>query len=80
MTLVEEILSVAHAYAAARRVSIGRVSMLAFGDGQLLKRLQTGSDLTTRRLENTMLWFSANWPEGAEWPEGVQRPRVEVAA
>jgi len=77
MTLVEEIITVSKAYGTARGISLGRVSMLAFGDGNLLKRLESGSDLTTRRLEGAMRWFSANWPENGEWPDDVPRPAPE---
>jgi len=77
---IQQILTLAEAYAAHRALSDSRVSTLAFGDGNMIRRLRGGSDITTGRAERTMRWFSENWPEGAAWPEGVPRPAVEAPA
>lgn len=75
MKLIDQLLSVANAYRLARGLSTGRVSFLVFGDGKVLGALERdGRDITTRRLEAAVQWFSANWPESAAWPEGVTRP------
>ena len=74
MTLVQQLLKTADAYAAARGLSLSRVSTLAFGDGKILHRLAQGKDLTTRRLEAAMVFFSQDWPEWQDWPAAVPRP------
>jgi len=75
MTLIGHLLSVSDAYRAARGISASRLSSIVFGDGKVLPELARGErDITTRRLETGLLWFSTNWPEGADWPQGVERP------
>ena len=80
MTLLDHLISVSEAFAAARGLSRSRVSTIVFGDGRKLDLvIRDGADITTRRLEAAMAWFSANWPEGAVWPDGVPRPAVACA-
>jgi hypothetical protein len=82
LTLREQLLEVAGAFAAARgHVSLKRVSTLIFNEGKKLDRLAEGRDLETGSFERAMLWLSQNWPENAEWPVRVPRPvaRSEVA-
>lgn len=80
MTLLDHLISVSEAFAAARGLSRSRVSTIVFGDGRKLDLvIRDGADITTRRLEAAMSWFSANWPAGAAWPDGVPRPAVAVA-
>lgn len=75
MTLTHHLFTVSDAFAAARKLSRSRVSTLVFGDGRKLDLMhEQGADITTRRFEAAMRWFSAHWPEGAAWPEGVPRP------
>lgn len=74
LTLKEQLLSVANAFAHGRGLSLSRVSTMVFGDGKVISRLLDGSDLTTARFEAAMLWFSDNWPEGVVWPSQVLRP------
>ena len=74
MKLKDSLLLVASTFATARGLSPSRVSTLAFGDGKIISRLTSGSDLTTGRFESGMDWFSENWPADEPWPEGVVRP------
>lgn len=74
MKLKDQLLSTASAYAAARDLSLSRVSTIVFGDGKILSKLAVGSDLTTSRYEASMAWLSANWPDDAAWPPNVPRP------
>ena len=71
---VDHILRLAHAYAAARDHAISTVSLRAAGQGKLLDRLERGADLTTRRAERVVQWFSDHWPAGLEWPADIPRP------
>jgi hypothetical protein len=75
MTPIEQILSAASAFAAAKELSESRVSTLVFNDGKRLKDLRENDrDIGTKIFARAMQWFSDNWPEGAAWPEGVARP------
>lgn len=70
-----KLLTVADAYASARRLSRARVSTIVFNAGLALDRIASGKDLTTGNWERAMTWFHENWPEGAKWPDGVERVR-----
>lgn len=74
MTLLDALLTVSSRFCEAGSISAARASTLVFGDGKVLTRLADGRDLTTRRLETAMQWFSDHWPEGAAWPADVPRP------
>ena len=74
MTLVSQLLIIANSFCSARRLSLPRVSTLIFNDGKRLGSIQRGGDLQTASFERAMVWFSANWPEGAAWPSDVPRP------
>lgn len=74
-TLIDRLSSVAIAYCTARGLSTARVSTLVFNDGSKLGDLMSGAaDVTTRRYERALHWFSDNWPEDAAWPRDVARP------
>ncbi len=73
-TLRSQLLTVADAYASARKLSRSRVSTIVFNAGLALDRIASGKDLTTGNWERAMRWFSENWPDGAEWPSSVKRP------
>jgi hypothetical protein len=54
---------------------------LVFDSGSKYQDLKEGADITVRRLEEAVRWFSINWPDDAEWPDGIARPaKPEVAA
>lgn len=74
------LLQLAERYAAARGLSISRVSTLAFSDGKVLTRISGGGDITTGRLEAAVCWFSDNWPDDVDWPLNVPRPRNDINA
>lgn len=75
MTLIEQLCLVAETYKDARKLSRARVSTLVFGDGSKLGAIvDKGADLTTSRFEQSLLWFSENWPDDAIWPVEVPRP------
>jgi hypothetical protein len=75
MTLREQLILVSDRFGAARGIGRQRVSTLVLNRGSTLDLLAGGSaDVTTGTFERAMLWFSANWPEGAEWPAEVLRP------
>jgi len=82
MDLRKQLLVVIEAFAAARILSVARVSTMAFNHGTMHQRLVEGADITVGRLELAMQWFSDNWPDGAAWPEGIARPprKTEAAA
>lgn len=77
MTGIEQLLSIAHAYASAEGVELSTVSWRSMGDTKKLSAMEGGADIQVRRLEKTLRWFSANWPDAVEWPEGIARPAPE---
>ncbi|MCO5129766.1 MAG: hypothetical protein M9932_04285 [Xanthobacteraceae bacterium] len=80
MNSIEQLLSVARAYAGAEGIDLSTVSWRALGDTKRLPAIEQGRDIQVRRFERTMQWFSDNWPESAEWPAGISRPLPTVAA
>lgn len=80
MVLREQIVVVADVFAGARGIGRKRVSTLALNRGSKLDDIASGGDLATGTFERAMLWFSENWPAGAEWPAGVPRPGVMAEA
>ena len=71
---IEGLRKVVAAYAAASGLAIATVSSRATGDGAKLPAVMAGADMTTRRFDLTLWWFSDNWPENAAWPADVARP------
>ncbi|MDE4595937.1 hypothetical protein [Sinorhizobium meliloti] len=81
MTLREQLILVSDEFGRARGIGRQRVSTIVLNRGSTLDLLaQSRSDLNTGTFERAMLWFSENWPEGAEWPDCVSRPLVSEAA
>ncbi len=80
MTEISHLLSVADAFKSATGLEDVTLSHRLFSDSKKLGALRAGADITVGRFNASMVWLSANWPEGAEWPEGVARPVVEQAA
>lgn len=87
MSLKDQLLQVAHLYAATiktrgrdGRLSLSGISTRIFGDGKTFARIEAGGDLTTGSFERAMRWFSENWPDGAEWPSDIERPRPDADA
>lgn len=74
--LRDQLLTVSDAYGAARGISRSRVSTIVFNAGLALDRVASGRDLTTRKFERALQWFSDHWPQGTRWPKGVSRPAI----
>jgi hypothetical protein len=62
------------AYAAATCLSDKTISHRVFKDTKKVNAVRQGGDITTSRLDEAVVWFSDNWPVGAEWPKSVERP------
>ncbi|MDX1134339.1 hypothetical protein GOL33_28395 [Sinorhizobium medicae] len=81
MTLREQLILVSDEFGRARGIGRQRVSTIVLNRGSTLDLLAQGrSDLDTGTFERAMIWFSENWPEGAEWPAGVPRPVFQTEA
>jgi hypothetical protein len=51
------------------------LSSYAMNDGKRLSAIrEKGADITSRRAERVMNWFSENWPIDLQWPKDVERP------
>jgi len=81
MTLREQLILVSDEFGRARGIGRQRVSTIVLNRGSTLDLLAQGrSDLNTGTFERAMIWFSENWPKGAEWPAGVPRPVLQTEA
>ena len=71
---IKHLLAIVDAYRAATGVEDTTVSHRVFSDSKKIEAMRTGADITLGRFNSAVLWFSENWPEGAEWPADVARP------
>lgn len=74
MSGIDSLLKVARRYAEIEGVPLTTVSSRALNDGKKLTALEGGADINVKRLERAFVWFSVNWPAGADWPDDVARP------
>lgn len=74
MINIAHLIKVADAYGAAEQVEEKTVSSRVFQDSKKLGAIRAGSDITVGRYNAAIIWFDANWPDGAEWPHDVLRP------
>lgn len=75
MSLKDQLLAVADAYARAVGLSRSRVSTIVLNRGATLEAIAEGrADVTTGTFEKALVWFSTRWPADLAWPEGVHRP------
>ncbi len=74
MTLIEQFLRVADAYAAPESMSDAKLSMTLFNDWKRIGLLRGGRDQSTKSHEKRVQFMSDTWPDGAKWPEDVPRP------
>lgn len=79
ISLRSQLIATIETYAEATGLAKASVSTRVFDDGNVIKRLLAGGDLTTGRWERSMRWLSDHWPEGADWPAGVARPVSDEA-
>lgn len=74
ISLSDELLRVAEAYAAASNRTLAGVSGDVLGRGGKLREVAQGRDISVRRAESAIQWFSDHWPEDVEWPKDARRP------
>lgn len=79
MNIRQHLLALIDTYAAARQISGSRVTTIAMGSGNVYRTLLEGGNITLKRVDEAVEWFSANWPEGTDWPEGIARPQPKPA-
>lgn len=80
MIEIAHLLALVDEYRRATGVEDTTVSHRVFGDTKKISALRNGSDITTGRFNDALIWFAEHWPEGAEWPADVTRPAVEPEA
>lgn len=68
------ILALATRYSAATGKAETTVAKHAAGQAYVFKRLRDGCDITIRRAESIIQWFSDNWPADLLWPAHIPRP------
>lgn len=79
MFKITDLISIADEYRRATGAEDRTVSSRVFADSKKLGALRSGADITTSRFNDAVMWFSENWPEGANWPDGIDRPLKEAA-
>ncbi len=80
MVSIEQLLSVVDAYKTATGVTLDTtVSYRVFGDSKKLGSMRSGADITTRRFNAALEWFSNNWPENSPRPVGLPSPDEDAA-
>jgi hypothetical protein len=72
--LANQLLTVARVFGEAKGLKDSTVGRFCAQDGSFFTRIRDGRTFTVKKFDEVLLWFSANWPEGAEWPDGVARP------
>ena len=63
-----------HAFADARGLSVSYASRLLTGSGDTVDRVSAGASITARRAETILRRASQNWPADRPWPAGIPRP------
>ena len=63
-----------HAFAEARGLSVSYASRLLTGSGDTVDRVTAGASITARRAERILSRASQSWPDGCAWPAGIPRP------
>lgn len=78
---IQSLIKVADAYKVAAKIeNDSTVSHRVFGDSKKLSAMRAGADITVGRFTAAILWFSSNWPEGAERPPEIGPTPQEDAA
>lgn len=63
-----------HAFADARSLSVSYALRLLTGSGDTVDRVTAGASITARRAETILRRASQNWPTDRPWPAGIPRP------
>ena len=63
-----------HAFADARGLSVSYASRLLTGSGDTVDRVTAGASITARRAETIVCRASQNWPADHAWPADIPRP------
>ena len=63
-----------HAFANARGLSVSYASRLLTGSGDTVDRVTAGASITARRAETILRRASQNWPTNCDWPADIPRP------
>jgi hypothetical protein len=73
----ESVRRVALAYAEGLGLALSTVSRHVANDGRWLEDFLAGRiSPRLKTIDDTLLWFSTNWPEGVKWPRGEKRPEA----
>ena len=73
--MLNDLLTVIDAYAAATGLADATISTRVFGRGTRLGEIRAGGDIGARTSSRALAALSDCWPAGAAWPEGVARPQ-----
>ena len=68
------LISLIHAFADARGLSVSYASRLLTGSGDTVDRITAGASITARRAETILRRAAQSWPADRAWPAGIPRP------
>ena len=68
------IVTLIHAFAGARSLSVSYASRLLTGSGDTVDRVTAGASITARRAETILRRASQSWPADRPWPADIPRP------
>lgn len=68
------LVSLIHAFADARGLSVSYASRLLTGSGDTVDRVTAGASITARRAETILRRAAQTWPADRAWPAGIPRP------
>ena len=68
------LISLIHAFADARGLSVSYASRLLTGSGDTVDRVTAGASITARRAETILRRAAQSWPADRAWPPGIPRP------
>lgn len=74
MRSLPDLMDLIDAYGAATGIPDVTISNRVFADSKKIAALRRGADITTKRRDNAVEWFSERWPDGTPWPAHIARP------
>jgi hypothetical protein len=79
-TLRQHLIALAEKFEACTGTAAATIGRRALNDNKVFARLEAGDGFTIRTFDRLTVWFSENWPDGAEWPEALERPTPAAQA
>ncbi len=81
-THIQSLVSLAEAFAAAKRMTLSTVSFHVAQSGSFLPKCKRGEvkNMTYARRDKIIANISAEWPSDLPWPADIPRPTLDAEA